>query len=190
MTGRVMDRDLGLRKIVNTMSQFDGRELRVGIQGPEAGAIEHDGSALSNVELGAIHEFGAPSVGIPERSFIRATWNANIERWTSSTLPAIAAKVYSSSPDAPQRALGVLGEVIVGEIRKTMARGIPPPLTASGYASRLRRRQGGRAQLARAQRSRGLAALGAGIELEAGRMQAKPLIDTGQLRNSITWRVK
>lgn len=43
--------------------ETDGLETRVGVIGPRA-------------EIAVHHEFGAPAVPIPERSFIRSTYNA------------------------------------------------------------------------------------------------------------------
>lgn len=44
---------------------------RVGILGNNAAKQEHDGTPLTNSELGVIHEFGSVANNIPPRSFLR-----------------------------------------------------------------------------------------------------------------------
>lgn len=159
--GRVIVRDRGLSTVLRNMGALDGVELRVGIQGPEAGAI-HPDSELDNVTVGLIHEFGAPAAKIPERSYIRSTFDAKVDDWTSK-VATIAERVYSTTPNKPGRALGILGEVMVADIRGTMAAGIPPPLKDATIKAR-------------------------GVRF--GVESSKPLIATGILRDSITWTVK
>ena len=152
----VEDRDRGLRKIQRNVRAFAGLELAIGIQGPEAGAIEHDADDLTNVELGAIHEFGAPGAGIPERSFIRSTFDAKIKQWIGQ-LEKVGKTIYSTGTGDPKRALGILGEKAVSDMRNTINRGIDPPLKPATVA-----RKG----------------------------SSKPLIDSGQLKNAITWKIR
>lgn len=153
--GTVIVRDLGLTAILKNMDSFDGVALAVGIQGPEAGAIHPDGE-LDNVTLGLIHEFGAPAAGIPVRSWLRAAFDFNEARWIAQAA-IIAEKVYDTTPAQPGRALGIMGEVVVSDIKRRFAQGIPPPLKQTTID-----RKG----------------------------SSKPLIDTGALRDSITWTVR
>ncbi len=131
-TKRVIVKDRGLNKILANLAELDGKRVAVGIQGPEAGAI-HPDSELDNVTLGTIHEFGAPGAGIPERSFVRSTFDNRIREWTA-LLTKLAVRVYSTTPENPTRALGIFGEVVVSDIRKAMTAGIPPPLKAATVA--------------------------------------------------------
>ena len=126
VAGRVIVRDRGLDQIMDNMRAFDGKQLAVGFQGPEAGAIHPDGD-IDIIGIAVIHEFGAPGAGIPERSLIRATFDAKAEDW-GRLAGDIAAKVYSSTPAEPLRALGILGEVVVADYRAAITAGIPPPL--------------------------------------------------------------
>lgn len=123
----VIDKDRGFNGIVRKTGDADGIQLAVGIQGPEAGAIEHEGSELSNVELGLIHEFGAPLAGIPERSAFRATFDAKIESWNSLFVKA-AQKIYSTDQESPIRLVGIIGEKVKADIINTINQGIPPEL--------------------------------------------------------------
>jgi len=46
-------------------------QIQVGILGDSARVAKEGKSAPSNALVGAVHEFGAPSRGIPQRSFLR-----------------------------------------------------------------------------------------------------------------------
>lgn len=132
MAGQVIVIDRGLTKILANMKDFDGAQIAVGFQGPEGGAI-HPDSELDNIGIAVIQEFGAPGAGIPERSLIRATFDARIEDWVRAATK-IAEAVYSTTPESPGRALGILGELAVSDYRKAITQGIPPPLKAATIA--------------------------------------------------------
>lgn len=128
-----------------------GAVVKVGVL---ASAGAHDGD-ISMVELAAIHEFGSPAAGIPERSFIRSTFRNNRELLAKFLLRT--AKAVLSDKLSVEDALGQLGLWAVSQIKRTItAHDIPPPLKASTVA-----RKG----------------------------STKPLVDTGQLVNSISWEV-
>lgn len=115
-----------------------------------------DGAAdgLSLAELAAIHEFGAPSRNIPERSFIRS----GVER----KMPELKALVRKLTPlvgarKVPEdRALGLIGTMAVGAVQARFGADDLAPLQPATIA-----RKG----------------------------SSRPLIDTGQLRASITWQI-
>lgn len=75
----------GLKKLGQTLAKFQGPRIQVGIFGQKngrsaAGELRKRGghtvqkgvaATETNAELGAIHEFGSKSRGIPARSFLR-----------------------------------------------------------------------------------------------------------------------
>lgn len=63
------DVDLGRKKILQQLELAKGARVDVGILGAE----RHPDGDATIPEIGLIHEFGAPSKSIPERSFIRST---------------------------------------------------------------------------------------------------------------------
>lgn len=154
--GRVIIKDKGLKQIFRNVAILDGTSVAVGIQGPEAGAVEHEGTELSNVQLGVIHEFGAPGAGIPERSFIRAPFDANLKKLTRIAGKA-AQLVYDVEKLSADKALGLIGEASVAIFVGAINKGIPPELKPATVA-----RKG----------------------------SSKPLIDTAQLKQSITWKIR
>tara|TARA_R110000822_G_scaffold84867_3_gene199034 strand:- start:14825 stop:15274 length:450 start_codon:yes stop_codon:yes gene_type:complete len=103
-----------------------------------------DGTSV--IMVGAVHEFGSPSRGIPERSYLRSTINGNRAKY-KSMLKKLAKKIIDGKLKKKQ-ALGLLGLAVQGDIIQKISKGIPPPTK-----------------------------------------QGTPLIDTGHLRQSITYQV-
>jgi phage gpG-like protein len=127
--------------------------VRVGVFGDE----KHEGSEdLTLVELAAIHEFGSPAAGIPERSFIRATINAKHDE-IKKLLHGLAKQVVRGEITA-ERGLNLIGTYIAAEMKKTITQ---------------RKTVGPEPQ-----------------ELKQATIDRKgsstPLLDTAQLKNSIT----
>lgn len=106
-------------------------------------------SGLTNAQLGTIHEFG---LGVPERSFLRSTFDKNQESWWRS-LKTRAGMVLAGRID-PEETLDRMGAMIQGEVRDAIRAGIPPALAPATV-----NRKG----------------------------SSKPLIDTGQLVQAITF---
>lgn len=151
---RVTDVDRGYKKLVAALSEHPHGAVRVGIQGDEA-AAPHAGAGepLPNVAIGVIHEFGVPEVGIPERSFLRSTYDAKIGDY-ATILKKGARDVYDGKVTS-ERVLGRVGEKFASDVKGTINAGIDPPLQPATIA-----RKG----------------------------SSKPLIDSGQLKGSISWR--
>ena len=156
MAVKVIDKDLGMKTIVTNMKRLDGAAVAIGFQGSEGAAVVHDGSDLSNVELAALMEFGAPGAGIPARSMIRAAFDEKIREWTA-IMAKLAERIYEDTPASARRVLGIAGEKARADIINRINKGIPPPNQPQTIA-----RKG----------------------------SSKPLIDTKQMANSITYEVR
>lgn len=129
------------------------------------GDAEHTGGdGITNVELAVIHEFGSPSNNIPERSFIRSTFEANKAFYQAALRAGINRVMDGQGSFA--RMLGMLGAKMAADMKKTIVAGIDPPTSPATTARKLAKSYAGAA---------------------AG--DPKPLIDTGQLLSSITWEV-
>lgn len=181
-----------------------GPVLKVGIQGNQASAA-HEGG-ITNVGLAVVHEFGASiahpggtpyavasmggssrsggmvgsgavtfvrkgspdaigvtrahRINIPERSFIRAPFAKNTKKYWRM-LEKGSGKAYEGKITLEQ-ILGLIGVKAVADMQNAMARGIPPPIKAATIRARKKR---------------------------FGKASTKPLIATGQLRQSITWAI-
>ncbi len=129
------------------------------------------GTEISMLELAAIHEFGSPAAGIPERSFIRSTIenkrveiNESIEKIVGSAMKRLLAQETlhaSEVRESVKHSLGLLGTKLVAMMRATI---------------RQRQTTGPAPQ---ALRPATIARKGSTL----------PLVDTGQLINAITYEV-
>lgn len=130
----------------------------VGVMGEKAAAMHAaspESARLTNVEIGLIHEFGAPKAHIPERSFLRSTFAEQREKVIQVAAKA-AQKVYADESGFERR-LGQIGLYLAAEVKKKIVSKIAPPNAPSTIA-----RKG----------------------------SSTPLVDTGQLLDSITHAIK
>lgn len=126
------------------------QKVRIGV--PDGAGSDPNGTPLALVA--AVHEFGAPSVGVPERSFLRRTIRENQEKYVR--LARINLVKVTRNMLTMQQALGQLGEVAKADVQAFMA--------SNDYVladSTIARKGSSRA-----------------------------LIDTGNLRQSITWTIE
>jgi hypothetical protein len=123
----VIDRDRGYKALQARLKalKIDEAYAKVGIFAGTSARKEAKGP--TNVELGVIHEFGSPQAHIPERSWLRSSFDLNREKWF-----ALAGKLAAKLIDgklAVYDALELLGMAAAADIKKhiTVGEGIPPP---------------------------------------------------------------
>lgn len=119
-SNKVEEKDFGLKKFFQRLKVFDGLEVVVGIP-KEAGSQEREGGTTL-AEIAATHEFGAGN--IPQRSFLRATFDIHEKKY-ASILEKATAKVLKNAN--PKQALFVLGETARRDVVTRINEGIPPP---------------------------------------------------------------
>ena len=141
-------------KMMRRLDKLGRLEITVGVHGKDA--QRDDGE--SNVAVAATHEFGAPhrSPPIPERSFLRSTFDSQREDILDD-MATVADKALQGS--SPIREARILGIETAERVRETIRQGISPALRPMTLERR------------KAKGSKG--------ENET------PLIDTGQLIQSI-----
>lgn len=113
---------------------------------------------LNNAEIGYIMEHGAPEANIPARPFLIPGVEACKDKVVTQ-LKLGAQRSMKGQTDAADQALNRAGMVAQNSVRATINEGIAPALAPSTLAARKR----------------------------ASYKGTKPLIRTGQLRNSITY---
>lgn len=162
--------------VVAAVRLLTSKEILVGIPGANAERRE-DGDPITNVELGYIHEFGAPEQNIPARPFlipgIRSIRGTIIERMRKVGMTAL-----SGNTDKVQEQLEALGTAAASAVQRKITDGPFEPLKESTKLARLRRMQ--RYQKASESKREKMRR-----KWLAGTF--KPLIDTGALRQSITF---
>jgi hypothetical protein len=156
-------KDKGATK--KSIRDFFGKKhvaVKVGVFGPAADEIE-EGSNYTVAQIAEVHEFGLGHV--PERSFLRAYLDENEDRLIRALLLLLQAQVKAAVARGSKvtiteqtNVLNKLGLFMVGEIQKRISARIAPVLADET----IRRKT---------------------INGKAGDV---PLINTGQLRASIT----
>lgn len=177
-------------KVAELLSSLDAlgkQRVLVGIPGEAAG--REDG--ITNAMLGYVHEFGSPEQNIAARPFLRSAAEQTRDQ-VISILRKGAEGVMNGNADAAAKALTAAGQLGASKAKEIMSAGEGfAPLTQGALRSRV----------ARALRGKGLARRDdlkkwnkARVTLlKKGRFTlegATPLIDTGQLRNAITFVIR
>lgn len=171
----IRDVDRGYRKIRERAKALAAAKphVKVGVFDdgkPREPDPENPNNRYTNTQIAAVHEYGAPRAGIPARAPLRTTFDANRAKYRRLCNRLGGAYMAGTMP--LRRALGILGQTYVADVRATVRAGLSPPLAA---ATLLRKMQKGKWKKPRKGRKR---------------LAPKPLIDTGQLLASYTYRVE
>lgn len=160
-----------LKEVMKRAEQLNRTQLVVGIPSdgkPRKSSEENANTDITNIDLGIIHEFGVPERGIPERSFMRST--ASEEAENLSQLTNIMVTECLSGQITPNNALSKVGAYLQGKIVEKITDGEFQPNTPETLKRKLNPVKNKKKKRAK----------------DAD----KPLIDTGQLRASITYEVR
>lgn len=163
MAVEVIDNRSAWDRILRELKELRRTVVTVGVHDD---ASARPGDDLTNPQLAAIHEFGAGR--IPERSFLRATIDQDrrVETFARDQAAEVAAGLRPA-----QQAGERIGVMATAAVKQRIRSHIPPPLAAVTIERKLEK-----------------GAHGGGLASMAG-SAAAPLIDTGQLINSITYKV-
>lgn len=153
--------DRVFRELRRKIGRLADAHVKVGVLSAQANQ-PHEGSDMTIVEIAAVHEYGSEAAGIPERSFIRATFEGGEAPVQQRDLSAKLARQIIAGDLSPEEALQVLGQWGVAQVKKKITSRIPPPLKEAT----IKRKTVG------------------------GKRGDVPLVDTGQLISSITYEVK
>lgn len=170
-----------LGALVKSINALTARDVLIGI--PEAKTErkpdEDEQGPMTNAALGYIHEFGSPKANIPARPFLIPGVRDAKEGYEARLKKAAQAAIDNDNTkiDAELNAAGLVAQ---NAVKAKINSGDFLPLSDATLRARAARgRKGAKTELA----SR---AAGNAPSTEF----AKPLIDTGQLRNSITYVVR
>lgn len=164
MQTEIIDDRRAWDRILRELGALRRTVVTIGVHSDQAA---RPGDSLTNPQLAAIHEFGGGNV--PERSFLRAT--VDQDRSIDTFARDQAAQVATGSMPARQAGERI-GIIATAAVKRRIRAHIPPPLAAVTIERKL-----------------GKGSHGGGLASKAGDAAA-PLIDTGQLINSITYQVK
>lgn len=147
--------------LVAALNEFTSKEVLVGIPSETAGRKEGE---IDNAALGFIHEHGAPEVNIPARAFL-VPGIKTAEKQIIDLFKKTGQRALAGDKTAVMRGLNAVGMTAQNAVRQKITDGPFTPLKAST----VRRRRKGRGKV------------------EGEFVEARPLIDTGQLRQAITY---
>lgn len=138
------------------------KELLVGIPAATAARTPEEGEApIDNATLGYIHEFGAPAANIPARPFLIPGLQAARDR-VGKRLQKAAEAALDGKLDDIDAQYDAAGLIAQSAVRARITDGPFVPLAPATIAKRRAR----------------------------GRQGTSPLLDTGQLRRSVTYVVR
>lgn len=165
--GKVFDKDLGYAAIRKQIRELVGLPyVAIGVQGESAMERKQGGGKpgpATVVDVATFHEFGVPadmgSQRIPKRSFIRATVDKNQKKY-ENVMSELGRQILNPKKAMDiDTALGLMGQLVEADIKASFTNNDWPALKDTT--------RGGR-------------------NPDGG---AKPLIDTGQLRQSIRYQI-
>lgn len=194
-----------VEKLLSGLRSLEAEKVLVGIPADKSGRNNADGSPLNNATIGAIMEHGSPAANIPARPWLRpgiASAKAKIiKRYEGA-----AKKAVKGDLSAATIVHQVVGQETADAVKKYIRTASFVPLKRSTIAARARqrgsmhRRKGEKYYLELTKGRKGgfgllnpyLTSLGGGdaanIDLQAA-AGIKPLINTGQLLNSVGYVV-
>lgn len=148
-------------KVLATIQELAGKQVLVGIPASKATREEGDAEPINNAQLGHIHEYGAPASNIPARPFL-IPGVARAQESINGHLQKAAKAAMDGNEEKVDVELNATGLVAQAGARYEINNGDLAPLSDQTLAARRKR----------------------------GRTGIKPLIDTGQLRNAITYVIR
>jgi len=182
MGSKIKDIDHGWEEAKKQLNKVDGGAVRVGIL-QDAPAYE-DGTTMAEVAF--FNEFGTKT--IPERSFLRTTYDENIKKYTmfvaENMFQIFAGKIKGKT------AMRRLGTMAQSDIRKKIKAIKTPPLSNTTIELRRRRKTHGLYDVTAKDVGDAYKAGQSAFFKPAGANEANPLIDTGHLLRKIDFELK
>ena len=151
-----------MREFAKNLERLKNGRVLIGIPGA---AGKHEDSPLNKSELGYIHEKGAPEANIPARPFL-VPGVAKIRDEAAKRFKTAGLKTLKGDAKAKEQAFHQVGLIGVNSVRGHISDGIAPPLSPVTIQMRQTRKKNRRSA-----------------------SSTTPLIDTGEMRNSITYAV-
>jgi len=169
------DVDRGFERLKKRLEKIQRNPnfVKVGLLGDGKKNKRRGEGELTNLEIGIIHEFGAPP-HIPERSFIRSTFEAQHPEFVRMIRMLVGQMVANPKGGmTARRALGLVGAKVAAEIKKRVTAGepVPPPNTPEVFMRKL------------------LGSRYAKRQFNKTGAPPRPLVDTGQMIGAVTWAV-
>lgn len=181
----VMD---NVRKTFESLREITGKQVLVGIPSDREERKGDEDEDINNAALGYIHEFGSPAANIPARPFL-IPGVRDAEKSELYQLRKAARAALEGETKLAMQAMNAAGIVASNSARNKISSNIPPPLQPETIARR---------HIARGTKSMReseqvyLRLIAQGVDPGAAQNEVGiiSLINTGQLRNSITYVIR
>ncbi|HEY8354200.1 MAG TPA: hypothetical protein VIK69_04220 [Methylophilaceae bacterium] len=168
-----------LKEVVRNINELVRKDVLVGVPGETADRDQEEYGPMNNPTLAYIHDNGSPAANIPARPFMQPGIEAEQDRIAAHLRKAAAATLDGLNQKANDE-LEAAGMVASSSVKNQITSGDFAPLSEATLRARAARgRKGAKAELE--SRAAGNA---------PNNDNARPLIDTGQLRQSITYVVR
>lgn len=169
-----------LPKLKTSFAKLSKKDVLVGVPSDTSERKDNEGE-MNNATIAYIQDNGSPAANIPARPFMVPGIEGCSDK-LSGQFKKGAQDIISGNEGAIEASLTKAGLIAQASIRNKINEGIPPPLADSTLKARIRS---------------GKAVKGAKAELKSrfegnppSMSSAKPLVHTGQLRNSISFVVR
>jgi hypothetical protein len=158
-----------VESVAGTIRKLASTRVMVGIP---SSATSRNGDAIGNATLGYIHENGSPINNIPARPFLVPGVRNSQPKWSDYLMQA-GKFAMEGNAALMDKALHAAGLTAVNAVKLRITEGIPPPLSPVTVQRRRQRRAGSSYRRAATTPA-----------------DTTPLVDTGQLLNSISYVIR
>lgn len=177
-----------VQRVLASITHLVSLQVLIGIPERTSERENYDGVPVNNARLGYIHEFGSPANNIPARPFLIP----GVEKATKPALEVLqkgATSATGGDKAAAERCLNAAGIIGMNFARDEIQNGNFVPLSPITVE---RRRYSRQTKSMRPAEKKYLKLIDQGYGPQAAQDAAgiKPLINTGQLRNSLTYVVR
>lgn len=178
----------GTKKLKSSLAKLTAQEVLVGIPASKNERETEDAAVMNNATLAFIHNNGSPAQGVPARPFMEPAVELTREATTKVFKEAAqkGTKGSEAAESAANKALKTVGLMVSQKMKELINLGLYPELKpetiANRYKSRqtLKQRKGEKEYLERVKAGE----MSAQVQASLG---IKPLVNTGQLRNALTY---
>ncbi|MBB3004365.1 hypothetical protein FHX57_006747 [Paraburkholderia tropica] len=169
------------RAIIDAINNLTKKDVLVGI--PDS-APERDDCPLTNAQIGYVMETGSPAHNVPARPFL-IPGVSDVQSECADRLGKAADAALSGNQNAAERSMSAAGMIAESSVKKKIGSNIPPALSPDTIRNRRRSRQ---TQSMRPEEKQYLKSVVEGTDPAQAQTEAGiiPLVNTGQLRNSVT----
>lgn len=183
-SGATMTAD-NMKAIIDAINKLAKKDVLVGI--PDS-APERTDTPMTNAQIGYVMETGSPAHNVPARPFL-VPGVADVQDQCADRLGKAADAALAGNQAGAERQMSSAGMIASQSAKKKIGSNIPPALSPETIRNRNKSRQ---TQSMRPAEKAYLNAVDSGTDPAQAQTEAGiiPLINTGSLRNSITYVVR